>query len=105
MRIKEIRKGLGISQTKLGEFCGVTKSTISQYENGKREPDIATLKRIAAAFGCSVDYLLGGDDENYHIYTKEEQKIFSMIADLEESELTVLSHFIDFLLSQRENGR
>lgn len=102
MRLRELRKQLGISQAKLGKFCGLTKSTISYYENGKREPDLKTLKALAAAFGCSVDYLLGVDDGSFYVYSKEERELFSRIAYLEDDELNELSHFIDFLLVKRE---
>ena len=59
MRIKELRKQRGISQTELGEILGVTRSTICQYEQGKRQPDNTTLVKLADFFGVSVDYLLG----------------------------------------------
>lgn len=48
----------------LGEFMGVSESCISQYENGKREPDNNTLIKLADFFEVSVDYLLGADTEN-----------------------------------------
>lgn len=38
------------------------KSTISQYENGKRKPDISILENWAEFFNVSVDYLLGHID-------------------------------------------
>ena len=43
----------------LGQKLGLGESTISQYENGKREPDIKTIIRISELFQVSVDYLLG----------------------------------------------
>lgn len=59
MRIKELRKEKGITQNKFATELGISKCTISLYESGKREPDIATLLRIANYFDVSVDYLLG----------------------------------------------
>ncbi len=35
---------------------------LSNYESGKREPDLATLKRIVDAYGVSADWLLGVSD-------------------------------------------
>lgn len=32
---------------------------LSNYESGKREPDLATLKRIVDVYGVSADWLLG----------------------------------------------
>lgn len=57
--LKEARKSAGLTQLGLAKMVGTTKSTISLYESGKREPDILRLKAIAKALGVSCDYLLG----------------------------------------------
>lgn len=59
MRTRELRKKKGISQAELGDYLGVTRSTICQYEQEKRQPDNETLIKIADYFCVSVDYLLG----------------------------------------------
>ncbi len=59
MRIKEIREKKGILQKDLAARLGIANNTFSQYENGKREPDVETLKRIAEALGVSLDELVG----------------------------------------------
>lgn len=61
MRIKEIREAGNIMQKKMAADLGIAANTLSQYENGKREPDIETTKRIAEYLGVSVDTLVGGD--------------------------------------------
>ena len=60
LRIERDRKGL--SQEELGQLINAVKSTISQYELGKRKPDSDTLQQFANIFNCSVDYLLGRTD-------------------------------------------
>lgn len=59
IRIKEYRRACGMTAKQLAECVGVAESTMSLYENGKREPDFETLLRIAAALDASVDALLG----------------------------------------------
>lgn len=59
MKIKELRKKNKITQIKMAMDLDMLQNTISQYENGKREPDIKTLIRIADYFNVSVDYLIG----------------------------------------------
>lgn len=61
MRIKEIREARNIMQKKMAADIGLAANTLSQYENGKREPDIETTKRIAEYLGVSVDTLVGGE--------------------------------------------
>ncbi len=65
VRLKEIRKKKGISQIKMAIDLNTNQNTISRYENGKREPSISDLIRIADYFDVSIDYLLGRTDNPY----------------------------------------
>jgi len=58
-RIKELRLEKKMSQAQLGQVIGVNDRTISNYESGKREPDIQTIKKLCDFFEVSSDYLLG----------------------------------------------
>lgn len=57
--LKKLRENAGLSQQKLANQLGVTQQGIHSYEHGIYEPDIATLKQLAAYFDTSVDYLIG----------------------------------------------
>lgn len=63
LRIKEIRKSKKITAKELADYVKVAESTMSLYENGKREPDFDTLLKIANYLDVSVDYLLGNAAE------------------------------------------
>jgi transcriptional regulator with XRE-family HTH domain len=56
--LREKRKNLGLTQIQLGEKIGVAGNSICYYESGKRNPNIAVLKKLAAFFNCTVDDLL-----------------------------------------------
>ena len=58
-RMQALRKQRGLSQAALGEALGVKQNTISQWENGSRQPDAKTLALLADFFGISIDALLG----------------------------------------------
>lgn len=62
LRIKELRKNKGLSLKKLGEELGVAESTMSLYENEKRQVDYSTLIKLSNIFDVTIDYLLGNDD-------------------------------------------
>ena len=48
--IKSNRTKLGITQEELAEKINVTRQAVSNWENGKTEPDIETLTKIAQIF-------------------------------------------------------
>lgn len=58
-RLRELRKENKLSQEKLGKILGVSKVSVSGYENGNRVPSLDILNKILDFFGISADYLLG----------------------------------------------
>ena len=54
-----LRERKGISRKELAGILGVTVQTYGAYENGKREPNLDKLIKIAAALHVSIDDLLG----------------------------------------------
>lgn len=58
-RLKELRTENNLTGEELGKKFNVTKVAISNWESGKRYPDLETLLNIAIFFDVSVDYLLG----------------------------------------------
>lgn len=61
-RLKELRAKRGLSQRALADNLHISKSAVSMYENGTREPDHETTELIADYFNVDVDYLLGRKD-------------------------------------------
>ena len=56
-RLKEIRTKTGISLREVARQLDVSPSFLSQIENGKSQPSVATLYAIAKLLGVSVDVL------------------------------------------------
>lgn len=61
LRLKQLRTKRGMSQSELGKIIGIAPSTIGMYEQERRIPEVPTLKKLAAFFNVSIDYLLGND--------------------------------------------
>lgn len=61
--IRELREKKGVTQTELGKVLGVTKNSISYYENGKRQLTPDMLLKLAEYFGVSTDVILGREEE------------------------------------------
>lgn len=49
--IKTIRKTKGLTQKQLGQLLGVSQAAIGQFESGKSNLTIDTIKKIADAPG------------------------------------------------------
>ena len=60
---KRLRISSGYTQSELANRLKISKSTISMYENGNREPDFETLELIADFFNVDIDFLLGRTDK------------------------------------------
>lgn len=54
-----LRKRSGLSQQQLANATGLTRSAISMYETGKREPDLETLEVFADFFNVDMNTLTG----------------------------------------------
>lgn len=52
--LREARRRAGLSQVELAQRARVAQSVISAYENGRREPSWATLRRLIKATGLEV---------------------------------------------------
>ena len=57
--IKAARIAAGLTQEELAKKVNTTKSAISRYEQGKREPSLATLTKIAVSLETRFEDIVG----------------------------------------------
>ena len=98
MKIREIREQKGLSQTELSRILGVAQNTLSQYELGKREPDLDTIHKLADYFEVTTDYLLGRSEipqgEVFAASNSDPDK------DLTDEQRQLLLEYKDFLINK-----
>lgn len=66
-RLKYLRKNYSPSSLTTGEVAkrlGVSRSTYTGYELGRRSPNGEKLNRLAEIYNTSVDFITGKIDEN-----------------------------------------
>ena len=56
--LKRIRTEKGITQGDIAKSLGVSRGFVSNLENGKTNPTLATITRVAAALRVTTDELL-----------------------------------------------
>lgn len=63
--IKQLRLARNLSQVDLAKALGVTKQSVSNWENNNIQPSIDMLIRISDFFSVSTDYMLGLEDRKF----------------------------------------
>lgn len=68
-KLKDLRTERQLTQNELSLKTGLSHGCIAMLEVGKRAPTGSTLILLADALECSVDYLLGREDDfgNVHV--------------------------------------
>ena len=67
--IKKLRTEHNLAQKDLAEKLNVEAYTVSDWEQGRCEPSIDMLIKIADYFGVTIDYLVNHKVDSYD-YTK-----------------------------------
>ena len=87
-RIKQLRTDRGMSQVDLAAKLGVSKQSVSNWENDNIQPSIEMLLKLSHIFSVSTDYLLGEESRQFLEITGLKQKYIphlqQIIDDLKE---------------------
>ena len=75
-RIRELRKHLNLTMEAFGSRIGVSKSTISNIENGNREATEHMIKSICSEFGADYMWLTSGEGE---MFVESDDEFFDRI--------------------------
>lgn len=97
--LRNLRTQRNLTQDALANKLGTSKSAISMYENGNREPDFETLEAIADFFNVDMDFLLG---RTKHITTIHTIAAHHDGEDWTEEELAEIEDFKKYILSKRQ---
>jgi len=76
-KIKQSRMEAKITQEQAAEILGVSRQTISNWENEKSYPDIVSVLKMSDLYHVSLDYLLKGEPtmKNYMGYLDESTNV------------------------------
>src|SRR5262249_15300575 len=72
-KIRDLRFRRGLTVQQLAELSGLSKGFISQVENERTSPSLATLRDLARALNTSVAYLVIEDDSAPHIVRESDR--------------------------------
>lgn len=105
IRLKEIRQKQNLTQKDVAEMLGISRSSYTNYETGKREPDLTTLSKMSDIFHVSTDYLLGKSNDDAEI---ERESIFYRFSK-EAKELNIderdIANFLNLFREHQEKNK
>lgn len=103
MKFGDLLRGLleerEISQKQLAKDLNIAPSTIGYYIRNTREPDFDSVRRIAAYFGVSADYLLGMSSERAARLTEGERELLRVSRALSGEYRALLTELARRMLS------
>lgn len=100
--LKTLRKANHLSQQDLATVLEISKSAVSMYEQGRREPDFIILRKIADFFQVNLDYLIGRDEVSSQNTAPVTIAAHLDTSDLTEAELDDVATYIEFVRSRRK---
>lgn len=87
----KLRDAKGMKDSDVARETGITKSTFSDWKNGRSNPKDAKLQKIADLFGVSVEYIrTGKEKEGGEKYYLNEETAEMAQALFENKDLRVL---------------
>lgn len=90
-RLKEARKVAKLSQEALAKKVGRTKSTISRWESGERNPQMLELVELEKALGVSAHMLMYGSDEIKKTTLSEINRISSQLEESRQEKVLMFA--------------
>lgn len=84
-RLQEQRKAKGYTQENFCEIIGISRDTLSKWENGSRSPKIDQLLTLCETLECDPDYLLGRIE-----HTRNNMQIASDVTGLTEDAIKTI---------------
>lgn len=101
-RIKKIRNDFNLTQTEFGERIGVKGNTITNYENGLRNPSDAVLLSICREFNVNEDWIRNGNEP---VYKKGDGYFSELLSKLEDSDDDFIKSLITVYMELDEDSK
>ena len=93
-RIKELRKMLNLTMEKFGERVGVTRSAMSNIENGNRNLTEQMLRSICREFSVNEEWLRTGEGEMFVISRNDYIEMVSRSYGLDKIDEAIITAYM-----------
>ena len=108
--LRELRKENNLNQSELAKKIGLSASAVGMYEQGRRQPGLELINKIADLFNVSSDFLIGrsnirkSDDSKNIAKTNENSPYLVQAYDknLPPEELRKIEKYINHIYKRYE---
>ena len=108
-KLRELRLYSNLTQSEVAQKLATTQTTIGKYERGELQPSIETLIKLSELFECSIDYLLGREDDFGNItlntsapaLSQEENNLLEDFRSLPRQEKAQATEYVHYLAQRR----
>ena len=89
-RLKSLRKERNLLQKDIADFLNISKSAYGYYEQGRNEPDIQTILKLAELYQVSADYLFCKVDIERECLSEKESELLGLYRRLNQYEKNIV---------------
>ena len=100
-RLREAREYLGFSQEEVATYLGVSRSALSNIENGSRKVEALELKKLASLYKRPVTHFTG-EEEQEPSFSDDVAHLARKASELSEEDRAELGRFADFLRAKKQ---
>lgn len=96
--LKEIRKNCALTQQQVANALGIERSTYTNYETGKTEPSMDTLRKIIMLYDVPLERIYPHLEclaDNFEIYNDDRSDLSISMLRPEEKELILKLRLLD----------
>lgn len=104
-RIIKLRKEKDWSQSELAKMVGTSGPIVGRYERDEMVPSVEVAKKLADAFGTTLDYLVDDTGRQTEIKDKSMLNRIVEIEQLDQEDKKTILHVIDSLLRDAKAKR
>lgn len=73
-RLQKKREQVKMSRSQVATLMGVATNTVWRWEAGEREPSLGLIQKLAGLFNCTIDELVGDDNNENLTPPAQDQK-------------------------------
>lgn len=104
-KLRQLRQSKKLTQEEVAEKVDITRSTISNYEIGRRTPHLKDLQKLARVFGVGLDYFGVADkDEAFELLARAKEVFQSDEVPAIEKEL-LYQEFMKLYLNMKSGKK